>query len=141
MKKYLSNGSIQPPPIPKNIKGEWEYEVEKILDHAEFKEGTKIVKEYLIKWKGYHPEHNTWEPEGNLGNAQGRRIKDYFTRLNGGLKERPKKGKPGRVVSEAPVLKKRGRPVGAVNKKRKSSIAIRETAYSTVQKRGRYSRT
>jgi hypothetical protein len=43
-----------------------EYEVEKILDHR-FRHRRL---EYLVKWVGY-PEHDaSWEPEGNLQNAQ-----------------------------------------------------------------------
>ncbi|CAA9317827.1 hypothetical protein AVDCRST_MAG94-1309 [uncultured Leptolyngbya sp.] len=41
---------------------EQEFEVEKILG----KEGQK----YLVKWKGYPPEENTWEPVKHLGNCR-----------------------------------------------------------------------
>ncbi|OQV22224.1 hypothetical protein BV898_03726 [Hypsibius exemplaris] len=41
---------------------EEQYEVEDILD-----ERTEAgLKQYLIKWKGYGPKHNTWEPEENV---------------------------------------------------------------------------
>jgi Chromo (CHRromatin Organisation MOdifier) domain len=39
-----------------------EYEVEKILD----KRIKKGVTEYLIRWKGYESEEDTWEPTNNL---------------------------------------------------------------------------
>ena len=42
--------------------GEEEFEVEKILDFAETREGPR----YLIKWKNYGPESNSWEPVENL---------------------------------------------------------------------------
>ena len=40
------------------------YSMEKILDKRISKKGKKV--EYLIKWDGYGPEDNTWEPECNI---------------------------------------------------------------------------
>ncbi|QRW22117.1 Retrotransposable element Tf2 protein [Rhizoctonia solani] len=47
----------QPP--PETIEGEEEYEVEQIIDSK--KQCRKWF--YIIKWKGYGPEDNSWEPE------------------------------------------------------------------------------
>ena len=57
--------------------GEEEYEVENILDSRHNQDsGT----EYLIKWKNYGHEENTWEPETNLGNCS--RLLAEFLRRN-----------------------------------------------------------
>ena len=46
-----------------------EYEVEKILDKRVF--GRKhLVTKYLVRWKGYTAEQDTWEPLTKLKNAQ-----------------------------------------------------------------------
>ncbi|QRV80824.1 Retrotransposable element Tf2 protein [Ceratobasidium sp. AG-Ba] len=54
----------QPPPVV-TPEGEEEYEVEKVLDSCQ----RRNQVQYLIKWKGYGPESNTWEPLEHLGNA------------------------------------------------------------------------
>ena len=60
------------PPPPVEIQGEIEYEVKKILSKR--KRYGKV--EYLVRWKGYTAEEDTWEKEGNLGNAQ-EAVEDY----------------------------------------------------------------
>ena len=54
---------IKPP--PDLIDGQEEFEVENILTHR--RKGNKW--EFLIRWKGYGPNDNTWEPEENLQNS------------------------------------------------------------------------
>jgi len=54
------------PPPPVKVAGEKEYEVEEILDRQERRGKTK----YLVKWKGYTAEENTWEGLENLKNAR-----------------------------------------------------------------------
>ena len=52
------------------------WEVERILDHRETRQGTK----YLVKWKGFGPEENTWEPIIHFGNSEP--IQDYHRQNN-----------------------------------------------------------
>ncbi|KAF8667767.1 hypothetical protein RHS04_09261 [Rhizoctonia solani] len=54
----------QPP--PETIEGEEEYEVEQIID-SKRQQGKWF---YLIKWKGYGPEDNSWELEELLEHSQ-----------------------------------------------------------------------
>ncbi|KAF8756181.1 hypothetical protein RHS01_04909 [Rhizoctonia solani] len=53
-------------PPPETIEGEEEYKVEQIID-SKRQQGKWF---YLIKWKGYGPEDNSWEPEGLLEHSQ-----------------------------------------------------------------------
>ncbi|KAF8757305.1 hypothetical protein RHS01_04137 [Rhizoctonia solani] len=51
---------------PETIEGEEEYEVEQIID-SKRQRGKWF---YLIKWKGYGPKDNSWEPEELLEHSQ-----------------------------------------------------------------------
>ncbi|QRW21811.1 Retrotransposable element Tf2 protein [Rhizoctonia solani] len=53
-------------PPPETIRGEEEYKVEQIID-SKRQQGKWF---YLIKWKGYGPEDNSWEPEELLEHSQ-----------------------------------------------------------------------
>jgi len=59
-------GQKKEQPAPVIIKGEEEYEVEKILNKKKFREKDR----YLVQWKGYTVEEDIWEPRENLGNAE-----------------------------------------------------------------------
>ena len=73
---YHANGKVQPPPPLFFDDGVPFYEVEAVLKHREVKKGKRVVKQYLIKWAGYGPEHNTWEPEKHLNQAC---LDEYWT--------------------------------------------------------------
>ena len=66
LRPYVDNGETEPPPLPEVIEGEVEYVVEDILSHRVVGSGKRARKQYLVKWQGYGPEHNSWEPEANL---------------------------------------------------------------------------
>jgi len=58
-------GQKTEPPSPVQIKGQEEWEVEKILQHHQ----RYGKNEYLIQWKGFNQGEDTWESEENLENA------------------------------------------------------------------------
>jgi hypothetical protein len=59
--EHLRNTIQRPPPLLVDKEGPL-YEVEDILDSKMIHD----VRHYLIAWKGYGTEDNTWEPEANL---------------------------------------------------------------------------
>jgi hypothetical protein len=68
MEPYLSDGRVQTPPIPIELEDHLEYEVGCILDHR-FSDKKRQKLLYLISWKGYGLEDNSWKPEANVANA------------------------------------------------------------------------
>ncbi|KAJ1300322.1 hypothetical protein OPQ81_005143 [Rhizoctonia solani] len=62
---------VNPPPVI-TPEGEEEYIVERILDSRLKRKHL----EYLVKWKGYGPEDNTWEPKRHLSNAS-RKVEEF----------------------------------------------------------------
>jgi len=59
-------GQKKIPPKPVIIKGEKEFEVEKILN----KRTIRGKKKFLVRWKDYTVEEDTWESRKNLENAK-----------------------------------------------------------------------
>jgi hypothetical protein len=51
---------LEPP--PDLIDGEEEWEVEEILEDQQYRR----KKQYLVRWKGYAPAHNSWVDESEL---------------------------------------------------------------------------
>jgi len=74
---------------------EEEYIVEKILDKRKGKNG-RI--EYLLKWKGYGDEDNTWEPKDNL--ECGELIEEFEKNHAAAAKNKKKPGPAGPASSK-----------------------------------------
>lgn len=66
LKAYVTSGRQQPLPPPLIIDEEYEYEAQQILTHKGTQPGKR---KFLVAWKDYPAEHNTWEPESNLKNS------------------------------------------------------------------------
>ena len=60
------------------LSGEMEYEVDKIMGH-QFNWSLNCI-EYLVRWKGFGPEHDTFESEAHLRNAFSQ-VRSYQSRL------------------------------------------------------------
>ena len=59
------HGPNYPQPLPDLINGEEEYEVEQILKHR----GCPKCHQYLIRWKGYTADEDSWQNKTDLGNT------------------------------------------------------------------------
>ena len=77
LKPYHDDGRVQSPPLPEVIDGELEYEVEMVLNHRDVKRGKSPRREYLVRWKGYGPEHDEWIPLANFGSTT-ECVKEYW---------------------------------------------------------------
>ena len=50
-----------------------QYRVERLLNHR-LKKGCKTKLEFLVRWEGYGPESDSWEPRVNI---EGSLIQEY----------------------------------------------------------------
>jgi hypothetical protein len=66
----------QEPPPPVEIEDEEEWLVDSVLD-ARVSHGKRM---FLVRWEGYTREHDSWEPEENLENAQDK-IAEFYARI------------------------------------------------------------
>jgi len=81
------------------IEGEEEYEVEKILNKRKFRGKDR----YLVQWKGYMAEEDTWEPRENLGNAKDlvKRFKEEYSKEVGWTKSKNiKEDRKGKLLGK-----------------------------------------
>ena len=89
LEPFRHDGAKGPPPA-ELLSGEVEYEVEEIVDHKDTprdKHASKFTRQYLVRWRGSDPEHNTWEPTSNLRSAA-IKVQEYWD--SKGIKSIPK---------------------------------------------------
>jgi len=79
LRPFRSDGRYQPPPPPVLVDNQHEYVVQMIHAHRDTGRGKKS-RQYLVRWEGYGPEHDTWEPLSCLTNSADS-IDEYWTRL------------------------------------------------------------
>lgn len=95
-------------PKPKNaVKDEpaQEFEVEEIKDS---KSRGKLGEMFLVKWKGYGEDENTWEPKANLAHAA-----DLLKEFEATREERQKAAPKKKIAKPAVAAKKAVAPVKA----------------------------
>lgn len=67
---YASDGTVQPP-SPCLTESKKQVEVDRLLYYRDRKLRRKGSKrEFLERWLGYGPEHNSWEPESTVQRCQ-----------------------------------------------------------------------
>jgi len=67
------------------IEGVKEWEIEKILN----KRKIRRVDKYLVRWKGFTAEHNTWERKEDLENAR-EVLEEFEGRMNAEVRRQEK---------------------------------------------------
>ena len=61
LRQYKADACKNPPPVPElDAQGEANFEVDMILDHAEFKHGNRRKLKFLLRFTGYGPEEDMW---------------------------------------------------------------------------------
>ncbi|DBA85002.1 TPA: hypothetical protein ACH3X2_005738 [Trebouxia sp. C0005] len=67
---------VRPPPFTDVDGNPDAYEVDRIIDHRSWHAGNIVRVQYLVRWKGYGPEDDTWLSKTSLRHAR-EAIQDY----------------------------------------------------------------
>ena len=122
LKPYRQSEYTQTPPPPLQVDDEGipVYEVEDILAHKPLKQGRQTTWQFLVKWKGYGHEHNSWEPYSNIA-TKDLTLQPYWEKI-GGRPDRMKttrpKGRPPKSDSNIQTRSKRKTPQTQIRPKR-----------------------
>uniref|UniRef100_H3AQ27 Chromodomain Y like 2 n=1 Tax=Latimeria chalumnae TaxID=7897 RepID=H3AQ27_LATCH len=96
--------------------------VEKIVDKRKNKKGKW---EYLIRWKGYGSNEDTWEPENHLLHCE-----EFIDEFNGLHVPRDKRSKTGKQAGSPKFLREnRGTPLGKLSHRSSESVKGRGAAH------------
>ncbi|KAJ9524664.1 hypothetical protein QJQ45_024262 [Haematococcus lacustris] len=78
LKPFLAGPGMMVPPPPLEEGDGLYFTLNHLLQHRKNKQGKD---EYLVRWSGYGPEHETWEPASNLKKATIQEYKDTLKPL------------------------------------------------------------
>jgi hypothetical protein len=83
IKGYADNGERRPAmPLEFDSDGSPQWVVQTLLKKRQSGRGRRVV-EFLVRWKGFGPEHDSWEPESNI--ACKTLVEDFHRRVRGVL--------------------------------------------------------
>lgn len=68
-------GVERPPPFV-DVEGASAFEVDRVIDKRYYKAGSQVRVQYLVRWKGYGPDDDTWQSRNSLRHAQ-EAVQDY----------------------------------------------------------------
>ena len=82
LKNWRTANLQEDQPVPTDVPEVEEpyYEIEKILRWRKVKRNKKIIKEYLILWKGYPVEEASWVQASQFSHPE--QLKDYLEEDN-----------------------------------------------------------
>ena len=84
LKSYKETGLYQPPPCTLFIDGDVQYDVAESIDVR----SRGRDRDFLVRWTGYGPENDTWEPEGGLANCKDK-LQQFWNSRGGAPQRRP----------------------------------------------------